>query len=291
MAQYRSHTLQTIEYMDEYLRKFHDNLHIFSKFQATKKDHQSAKQASRELAVDQREACQGKLEEYFQISTTKRKNMATKERRERQQVVQEVLSQVDFHFPKIHLLSHYNTQIRNFGSLHQYLTEVTEAVHKPLKGAYRRSNHVNATEQILDMINGEHVLRIRALNIEACSRELQLDRQILDRIRAPNNAKWAQGGRWVEEIAIDQMNSKYATLGGKQDSRDPENTRMGTLAERLLIPELTQYFYEYLRVNMGLTVGSVSLAQVAHFPMHYYSKLCVEIPQFQGQGIEMHKIW
>jgi len=56
MAQYGSHKLQTIENMDEYLRKFHDNLSIFSDFRATKKDHQSTKQASRELAVDEREA-------------------------------------------------------------------------------------------------------------------------------------------------------------------------------------------------------------------------------------------
>jgi len=48
------------------------------------------------------------------------------------------------------------------------------------------------------------------------------------------------------------MNSKYATLVGKQDSRDPEGTRMGTLAERLMIPELKQHFYEYLRLNTGL---------------------------------------
>jgi len=47
MAQNRSHTPQTIEYMDAYLLKFHDNLHIFSEFRATKKDHQIAKQASR----------------------------------------------------------------------------------------------------------------------------------------------------------------------------------------------------------------------------------------------------
>ncbi|KAF8440699.1 hypothetical protein BGX38DRAFT_1074657, partial [Terfezia claveryi] len=97
VAQYRSHTPQTIGYMDRYLRKFHDNLHV----------------------------------------------------------IQDILSQADFNFPKIHLLSHYNTQIRDFGSLPQYSTEVTEALHKPLKDAYRRSNHVNATEQILDIITRE----------------------------------------------------------------------------------------------------------------------------------------
>jgi len=92
MAQYRSHTPQTTGYMDQYLRKFHDNLHIFSEFQVTKKYHQSAKEASRELAVEQHEARQGKLEEYFQLSTTRRNTIASEERQERQQVVQEVLS-------------------------------------------------------------------------------------------------------------------------------------------------------------------------------------------------------
>ena len=119
---------------------------------------------------------------------------------------------------------------------------------------------MNATEQILDMINREHALQIRELNIEAWIRELQVDHQILDLIRAPNDGKRTQGGRWAEENSMDQMNSKYTTLGGKQDSRDPEGIRMGTLAERLMIPELTQHFYEYLRLNTGLAEDSVSLA-------------------------------
>jgi len=118
-------------------------------------------------------------------------------------VVQEVLTQADFNFPKIHLLSHYNTQIRNFESLPQYWTEVSVALHKPLKDAYWRSNHVNATEQLLEMINREHALRIRELNIEAWSRELQVDRQMVDQIKAPNDSKRTQGGRWAEENAKD----------------------------------------------------------------------------------------
>jgi len=50
-------------------------------------DHQGAKEASRELAVEECEARQGKLEEYSQLSTTKWKNMAMEEHQERQQVV------------------------------------------------------------------------------------------------------------------------------------------------------------------------------------------------------------
>jgi len=61
-------------------------------------------------------------------------------------VVQDVLAQAEFNFPKMHLLSHYSSQIKDFGNLPQYSTEITEALHKPLKEAYRRSNRVEAAE-------------------------------------------------------------------------------------------------------------------------------------------------
>jgi len=67
----------------------------------------------------------------------------------------------------MHLLSHYSSQIKDFGNLPQYSTEITEALHKPLKDAYRRSNRVEAAEQILDMITRDHALRMRELNIQA----------------------------------------------------------------------------------------------------------------------------
>ncbi|KAF8416905.1 hypothetical protein BGX38DRAFT_1078363, partial [Terfezia claveryi] len=58
-----------------------------------------------------------------------------------------------FNFPKLHLLSHYDSQIIDFGTIPQYSTEITEALHKPLKDAYQRSNRVDTAEQILDTIS------------------------------------------------------------------------------------------------------------------------------------------
>ncbi|KAF8415356.1 hypothetical protein BGX38DRAFT_1081411, partial [Terfezia claveryi] len=71
IAQYRSHTPQTICYMNQYLRKFHNNLHM----------------------------------------------------------IQDVRSNASFNFLKMHMLSHYSTQITDFGSLPQYSTKITEALH------------------------------------------------------------------------------------------------------------------------------------------------------------------
>jgi len=70
MAQYRSHTLQTIGYMDQYLQKFRNSVQVFSEFRVTKKDWQDAKEASRGLAAGQLETCQAKLQEYFGLSAT-----------------------------------------------------------------------------------------------------------------------------------------------------------------------------------------------------------------------------
>ena len=42
MAQYRSHTSQTIGYMDEYLRQFHQFRHIFGEFRVGKADREYA---------------------------------------------------------------------------------------------------------------------------------------------------------------------------------------------------------------------------------------------------------
>ena len=70
MAQYHSHTPQTMGYMNQYLQKFHDSVQVFSEFRATKKNRQDAKEASRELAAGQLEARQARLEEYFELSAT-----------------------------------------------------------------------------------------------------------------------------------------------------------------------------------------------------------------------------
>ena len=53
MAQYRTHTSQTIGYMNEYLRQFHQHMHIFSEFRASKADHQEAAKVSQGLAEGQ----------------------------------------------------------------------------------------------------------------------------------------------------------------------------------------------------------------------------------------------
>jgi len=85
-----------------------------------------------------------------------------------------------------------------------------------------------------------------------------------------------------------QCSQTTLNMRGKQASNGPEGTPMGRLAAKLMVPELTQHFYEYLR---GLEVGPVSLAEIARFPTPYYTKLTVPVAQFQGKGIQMQNVW
>jgi len=53
IAQYRSHTPETIVYMKKYLQEFHECMHVFQEFRATKADREEAARASKELAEGQ----------------------------------------------------------------------------------------------------------------------------------------------------------------------------------------------------------------------------------------------
>ncbi|KAF8418350.1 hypothetical protein EV426DRAFT_539685, partial [Tirmania nivea] len=69
---------------------------------------------------------------------------------ETKDLVDEILKDgAHYNFPKIHLISHYAEQIPKFGALGQYSTDISEAMHKGFKDAYRRSNKVDATPQII----------------------------------------------------------------------------------------------------------------------------------------------
>ena len=163
MAQYRSHTSQTMGYMHEYLQQFHQFRHIFGEFWAGKADREDAAKAAQE--IEEGQARQATIHQYFELTSTQRAKRNAEERDKRQQVVHNRLQQATFNFPKLHLLSHYGSQVVDFGTLPQYSTEITQALHNPLKDAYRRSNRVDGVEQILDIISMDYAICMRELNL------------------------------------------------------------------------------------------------------------------------------
>ena len=165
IAQYHSHTPQMIVYMKKYLQELHQFVHIFRVFRATKADREEATKAAKQLAEGQ--ARQATIEQYFTLTATQRGKLSAVAREERKQLVHDILQQGTFNFPKWHLLTHYGAEIHDFGTLPQYSTEITEALHKHLKDAYRRSNRVDATEPILNTISRDYAIQMRKLNLFA----------------------------------------------------------------------------------------------------------------------------
>ena len=82
IAQYRSHTSQTIAYIKKYLQEFHQFVHIFREFRATKADREEATQAAKELAGGQ--ARQATIEKYFTLTATQRHKLSAVAREEGQ---------------------------------------------------------------------------------------------------------------------------------------------------------------------------------------------------------------
>ena len=163
IAQYRSHTPPTISNMKQYLQEFHQVVHIFREFRATKAAREEATKAAKERAEGQ--VRQAMIEQYFTLMATQQGKQSACDREEIQQLVHNILEQGTFNFPKLHLLTHYGAQIQDFGTLPQYYTEIIEALHKPLKNAYRRSNRVDAPERILYTISRDSAIRMRELNL------------------------------------------------------------------------------------------------------------------------------
>ena len=171
MAQYRSHIQHTIGYMNEYLQQFHNSKKIFAEFRAFKYDREKAAKVAEEIAEGQ---AQSTSQHYFKLNLTQQAKKRTVDRVENQETIYNILQQSIFNFPKLNYLSHYGCQISDFGTFPQYSNEITKALHKPLNDAYRRSNRVDAVEQVLDSISRDDALQMKELNLIAWSRDIKL---------------------------------------------------------------------------------------------------------------------
>ena len=164
MTQYDSHTDQTMSYMQEYLRTFHETKYVFLRFRAGKKAKRAATEAYKNLLQDQK----GGMASVNNLSASEKAKWRQENTLERRELVDEILKEeAHYNFPKIHLISHYAEQIPKFGALGQYSTEISETMHKGLKDAYRRSNRVNATAQIVTTYTRDHTFAMKDLTIKA----------------------------------------------------------------------------------------------------------------------------
>jgi hypothetical protein len=169
MAQYRSHTTDTLSYMESYLQTFHRTKDIFLEFRTSKATRTRADRQDRELRelmADQR------AKEVHHRTVANRRRQADQERVERSDRRADLIRRENhFNFIKMHYLTHFASHVRRFGSISMYSTEIGELAHKDqIKDGYRRSNKNDAARQILSQYGRQHALGMRLQTIEALSK-------------------------------------------------------------------------------------------------------------------------
>ncbi|RPB21015.1 hypothetical protein L211DRAFT_851758 [Terfezia boudieri ATCC MYA-4762] len=186
---------------------------------------------------------------------------------ERRELVNDILQGgVHFNFPKIHLISHYAEQIPKFGALGQYSTDISEAMHKGLKEAYRRSNKVNSTPQIVTTYTRDHTLAMKDLTID-----------VWNQIRQKGDLTPGVG-RSTTEMQV------YLKLRGKIKlgiiSSLEELERVTGLPDLVLTTEtfLRQEVRSMNSDPVGLLVQEIRA----------YRELQIPVPKFSGEGFIVH---
>ena len=166
MAQYRSHKPDTLVYMERYLQTFHLTKDIFLEFGTLKATDAEANRQDRdlrELIANQR------TNEAHHDTAAKRRWQVDQERLERaNQWVDLISCENHFTFIKMHDLSHFASNVRCFGSISMYSTEISELADKEqIKDGYQRSNKNEAAQEILLQYGPQHALGMPLQTIKA----------------------------------------------------------------------------------------------------------------------------
>jgi len=117
MAQYRTHTSDTIAYMEHYLDHFHRMKGIFLEFRVTKRTLAKVDEQRREIRHQKTEMSQP-------VAPSKRRQIRDDDREEEQERSMDLIhGESHFSFIKIHLLSHFSDHIHQFGNIPMYSME------------------------------------------------------------------------------------------------------------------------------------------------------------------------
>jgi len=165
MAQYRSHTSDTIAYMEHYLDQFHRMKVIFLDFKVTKRTMAKVHEQRREIRYQKTQMSQP-------VAPSKGRWIRDEDCKEEHERGMDLIHcGLHFNFIKIHLLSHFSDHIPQFGNIPMYSTEFGELTHKEqIKDRWRRANKNDAVRQIVHSDSRQHAIRMRLLNFESLRR-------------------------------------------------------------------------------------------------------------------------
>src|SRR5437588_5190696 len=166
LAQYKTHTETTLQYMQDSLETFHEEKGIFQEFRVGKRAKKGIEKSVAKLAS--LHAMETRARKASGESAAKRQRVAVRHREELVAAREDEASErALFNFLKMNLLEQFGSTVQRFGSIPLFSTDISELAHKTqIKESYRRSNKNNAALQILDNYSHVHAFGMHILNLK-----------------------------------------------------------------------------------------------------------------------------
>ena len=273
ITQYRSHTPDTLGYMERYLQTFHHTKDIFLEFRTSKSTSAEVNRQDQELRILMANEI---AQEAHHISAAKRRRQADQNRLERVNRRADLIQRENhFNFIKMHYLCHFASHVRCFGSILMYSTEMGELAHKEqIKEGYRRANENNAALQILSYYGRKHALGMRLQTIEALAKA---------------ETAFLMGNGGVEALASSRSAPRRVLKG-----RMMEN--IGTLTELCIalnidysdmIEEMLRFIRQTIADDQRLPSDRTELGSL---PVEQFTHLEIPVPDYQDTDVfQIHR--
>ena len=136
IAQYRSHTAETLKYLDAYLKDFHAHKGVFLHFRESKTTMKKVTAGDKTLLerFEQEDYNSGRgrwngSSSRRRMTAAQRKLEVTRKKERERARIAIIESESHFNYPKMHLLTHFREHIVQFGNIPMYSTEIGESSH------------------------------------------------------------------------------------------------------------------------------------------------------------------
>jgi len=161
--------------------------------------------------------------------------------------------------------------------------EICETSHKPLKEAYRRSNHNDSILQTIKGYGRAHSIAVKELEIEAWGAE---NPDIKERMKGVLHPK-----RTNNVLIVKEGTRMFMTLRGKQSIKEIYN--ITHIVEAFIIPDLVRHvkhFLEWHVCQAGPDLLSDAERILLHATVEAYNSLEIPVPYQDVDADNTYKV-
>src|SRR5437588_7908292 len=278
LAQYKTHTETTLQYMQDSLETFHEEKGIFQEFRVGKRAKKGIEKSVAKLAS--LHATETRARKALGESAAKRQRVAVRHREELVAAREDEASErAHFNFIKMHLMEHFGSTVQQFGSIPLFSTDVSELAHKTqIKESYRQSNKNDTATQILDNYSRVHAFGMHVLNLRAAITKARMN---LSEVITASGLEAIIGGT---EINSPGSMTRIASTPPKRIMRSPDKcSTVQDIKLVLGIPDLVACILKFAKNNHLARLENLpkSVEDLYQIPVQRFKMLQIPVPVFQ----------